>query len=172
MMYSLRRLPVRGSRTLQMMPVSTKPKDSEGGSNKEKEDQQFTAYSLLAHKHNVNLSADDALEFLDYHTKGVTIQVRRWTQETYFYLVTLWFHVTEFNRPNQGIADGQYRVHLRNRTYDCGTFDALHYLCAHAVTVCQNLRLDPMSYIDKVYKIEYLYNVWRHVFPPVLDEHK
>ncbi|KAK5825460.1 hypothetical protein PVK06_020297 [Gossypium arboreum] len=34
----------------------------------------------------------------------------------------------------------------------------------------QNLRLDPMSYVDEVYKIEYMYNVWRHVLPPVSDE--
>ncbi|KAH1063335.1 hypothetical protein J1N35_028322 [Gossypium stocksii] len=36
---------------------------------------------------------------------------------------------------------------------------------------CQNFCLDPMSYVDEVYKIEYMYNVWRHVFPPVPNEH-
>ncbi|PPR94799.1 hypothetical protein GOBAR_AA25869 [Gossypium barbadense] len=84
----------------------------------------------------------------------------------------LWFHVTEFDRPNQGIVGGQYRVHLTNRTCDCGRFDALRYPCAHVIAACQNLRLDPMSYVDEVYNIEYMYNVWRHVFPPVPDEHK
>ncbi|MFQ6643611.1 hypothetical protein Gotur_017407, partial [Gossypium turneri] len=84
----------------------------------------------------------------------------------------LWFRMTEFDRPHQGVLGGQYRVHLRNRTCDCGKFDALHYPCAHVITACQNLRLDPMSYVDEVYKLENMYNVWRHVFPPVPDERK
>ncbi|MFQ6661328.1 hypothetical protein Gotur_029525, partial [Gossypium turneri] len=29
-----------------------------------------------------------------------------------------------------------------------------------------------MSYVDEVYKLENMYNIWRHVFPPVLDERK
>ncbi|KAK5802645.1 hypothetical protein PVK06_030256 [Gossypium arboreum] len=37
---------------------------------------------------------------------------------------------------------------------------------------CQNLRLDPMSYVDDVYKLEYMYNMWRHIFPIVPDECK
>ncbi|MFQ6637048.1 hypothetical protein Gotur_012690 [Gossypium turneri] len=40
----------------------------------------------------------------------------------------LWFHVTEFDRLHQGVVGGQYRIHLRNRTCDCGMFDALRYL--------------------------------------------
>ncbi|XP_052885298.1 uncharacterized protein LOC128293806 [Gossypium arboreum] len=82
----------------------------------------------------------------------------------------LWFRVTEFDRPHEGIIGGQYRVHLRNRTCDCGRFDALRYPCAHVIAACQNLRLDPMSCIDEVNKLETMYNVCRHVFPPVSDE--
>ncbi|XP_052886922.1 uncharacterized protein LOC128295399 [Gossypium arboreum] len=37
---------------------------------------------------------------------------------------------------------------------------------------CQNLRLDPMSYVDDVYKLEYMYNMWRHIFPLVPNERK
>ncbi|MFQ6649821.1 hypothetical protein Gotur_022735, partial [Gossypium turneri] len=84
----------------------------------------------------------------------------------------LWFRVTEFDRPHQGVIGGQYRVHLRNRTCDCGMFDTLHYPCGHVIAACQNLRLNPMSYVDEVYKLENIYNVWRHIFPPVLDERK
>ncbi|MFQ6656028.1 hypothetical protein Gotur_026309, partial [Gossypium turneri] len=84
----------------------------------------------------------------------------------------LWFRVMEFDRPHQGVVGGQYRVHLRNRTCDCGKFDALRYPCAHVIAACQKLRLDPMSYVDEVYKLENMYNVWRHVFPPVPDERK
>ncbi|MFQ6624111.1 hypothetical protein Gotur_004321, partial [Gossypium turneri] len=84
----------------------------------------------------------------------------------------LWFRVTEFDRQHQGVAGGQYRVHLRNMTCDCRKFDALRYPCAHVIAACQKLRLDPMSYVDKVYKLENMYNVWRHVFPPVSDTRK
>ncbi|PPS16998.1 hypothetical protein GOBAR_AA03578 [Gossypium barbadense] len=84
----------------------------------------------------------------------------------------LWFRVTEFDRPNQGIIARQYRAHLRNKTCDCGVFDALRYPCTHVIAACQNLRLDPITYVDQVYKIEYMYNMWRHVFPPITDERK
>ncbi|KAK5846385.1 hypothetical protein PVK06_002671 [Gossypium arboreum] len=89
-------------------------------------------------------------------------------RETYFRLVALF----QNKQPYEGIIGGQYRVHLRNRTYDCGRFDALRYLYAHVIAACQNLRLDPMSYVDEVYKLETMYNVWRHVFPPIPDERK
>ncbi|KAH1056549.1 hypothetical protein J1N35_034614 [Gossypium stocksii] len=84
----------------------------------------------------------------------------------------LWFRVTEFDRPQEGIIGRQYHVHLRNRTCDCGRFDALRYPCAHVITACQNLRIDPMSYVDEVYRIQTMYNVRRHVFPPVSDKRK
>ncbi|KAK5793488.1 hypothetical protein PVK06_034637 [Gossypium arboreum] len=58
------------------------------------------------------------------------------------------------------------------RTCNCGAFDTLRYPCAHAFAAYQNLRLDPMRYVDEVYKIENMYNVWRHVFPSVPDERK
>ncbi|PPS00657.1 hypothetical protein GOBAR_AA20008 [Gossypium barbadense] len=83
----------------------------------------------------------------------------------------LWFHVTKFDRPHEGIIGGQYREHLRNKTCDCGRFGALHYPCAHVIAACQNLRLDPMSYVDEVYELETMYNVWRHIFSPVPYEH-
>ncbi|XP_052887977.1 uncharacterized protein LOC128296587 [Gossypium arboreum] len=98
------------------------------------------------------------------HHLSITSVVR----ETYFHLAALF--LKRAARLNQGIVGGQSRVHLTNRTCDCGRFDALRYPCAHVIAACQNLRLDPMSYVDEVYKIEYMYKVWRHVFPPVSDE--
>ncbi|XP_052874553.1 uncharacterized protein LOC128280449 [Gossypium arboreum] len=80
------------------------------------------------------------------------------------------FPVTEFNRPHEGIIGRQYHVHLINRTCDCGRLDALRYPYGYVIAACQNLRLNPMSYVDEVYKLETMYNVWRHVFPPIPDE--
>ncbi|MFQ6656702.1 hypothetical protein Gotur_026693 [Gossypium turneri] len=45
-------------------PIPTEPEDVEGGSDEE-EDLQFRAYSPPTHMHNVDLSADDALELPD-----------------------------------------------------------------------------------------------------------
>ncbi|MFQ6632704.1 hypothetical protein Gotur_011391, partial [Gossypium turneri] len=45
-------------------PIPTEPEDVEGGSDEEK-NPRFRAYSPPAHMHNVDLSADDALEFPD-----------------------------------------------------------------------------------------------------------
>ncbi|KAH1031603.1 hypothetical protein J1N35_043777 [Gossypium stocksii] len=46
----------------ELEPVPIEP---EGGSDAEEEDPQFRAYSPPTHMHNVDLSGDDALEFLD-----------------------------------------------------------------------------------------------------------
>ncbi|MFQ6664883.1 hypothetical protein Gotur_031845, partial [Gossypium turneri] len=43
-------------------PIPTEPDDAERSSNK-KENSRFRVYSPPAHMHNVDLSADDALEF-------------------------------------------------------------------------------------------------------------
>ena len=45
-------------------PILTEPEDAERSSDDE-ENPRFRAYSPPAHMHNVNLSADDALDFPD-----------------------------------------------------------------------------------------------------------
>ncbi|MFQ6622712.1 hypothetical protein Gotur_002114, partial [Gossypium turneri] len=45
-------------------PIPTEPEDAERSSDEE-ENPRFRAYSPPAHMHNVDLSVDDALEFLD-----------------------------------------------------------------------------------------------------------
>ncbi|XP_052477417.1 uncharacterized protein LOC128032742 [Gossypium raimondii] len=62
-------------------PIPTEPEDVEGGSDEE-EDPRFRAYSPSCHMHNVDLSADDALEFpnlphrLHDHTSSVLDSVQ------------------------------------------------------------------------------------------------
>ncbi|KAH1082228.1 hypothetical protein J1N35_021989 [Gossypium stocksii] len=90
-------------------------------------------------------------------------------RETYFYLAALF---PKRAVSYKGQMQGGHNEPMYYRSCDCGMFEALHYPCTHAIAACQNLRLDPMRYVDEVYKIEYMYNVWRHVFLPVPDEHK
>ncbi|KAK5794089.1 hypothetical protein PVK06_035290 [Gossypium arboreum] len=76
----------------------------------------------------------------------------------------------EFDKPNQGIVKGAYYVNLRQRTYGCGRFDTLCFPCTHAIVAYSSVRLDHMSFVDEVYKLEHLYNVWNYEFPPILNE--
>ncbi|KAH1082788.1 hypothetical protein J1N35_022549 [Gossypium stocksii] len=73
-------------------------------------------------------------------------------------------------RVDLGIVRGEYHVDLKQRTYNCRSFDTLGFQCAHASAACSNQRLDHMSFVDEVYKLEHMYNAWRNVFPLVLDE--
>ncbi|KAK5793665.1 hypothetical protein PVK06_034817 [Gossypium arboreum] len=65
----------------------------------------------------------------------------------------LWFRVTKFDKLDQGVALGVYRVHLRTRTCDCVICDALCYPCAYAIADCMNFHLHPMGFVDDVYKL-------------------
>ena len=61
-------------------------------------------------------------------------------------------------------------MHLQRRTCDCGHFDALRFPCAHAIAACAQVRLDHMRFINDVYRLQNMYTVWNHEFPPVPDE--
>ncbi|KAH1047205.1 hypothetical protein J1N35_037989 [Gossypium stocksii] len=109
-------------------------------------------------------------ECINFVLKGTRhLPITSVVRETYFRLVALF---PKRAASYKGQMQGGHVWCRKNRTCDCGSFDALRYPCAHAIATCQNIRLDPMSYVDDVYKIEHMYNVWRHVFSPVPDERK
>ncbi|PPS16953.1 hypothetical protein GOBAR_AA03616 [Gossypium barbadense] len=163
-------------------PIPTIPEDVEGGSDDEEKDPRFRAYSPPAHMHNVDLSQDDALEFPDlpYRRRdrtsssldsgelevGVSEDHPKMNSDM---LATLILPTVKAD-PRTSVPVLITNIRSQLRTCDCGKFDALRYPCAHVIATCQNLRLDPMSYVDEVYKLETMYNVWRHVFPPVPNE--
>ncbi|KAH1038002.1 hypothetical protein J1N35_039745 [Gossypium stocksii] len=80
------------------------------------------------------------------------------------------FWVMQFDRPDQSIAEGVYRVNLRRQTCDCGRFETLRFSCAHAIAACSLICLDHMSFVDEVYKIQHMYNVWKYEFQKVPNE--
>ncbi|XP_072078106.1 uncharacterized protein [Arachis hypogaea] len=58
----------------------------------------------------------------------------------------------------------------RDRTCDCGYFQALHYPCCHAIACCAQSRLDWATYIHEVYTMSKVFNVYRMGFlPPILE---
>ncbi|MED6210753.1 hypothetical protein PIB30_067067 [Stylosanthes scabra] len=64
------------------------------------------------------------------------------------------FEVTQIS-PTGGFSLGSYRVSLRERRCDCGSFQALHYSCMHAVACCAHTRVNWTTYVHDVYKMSF-----------------
>ncbi|KAK5793361.1 hypothetical protein PVK06_034504 [Gossypium arboreum] len=78
--------------------------------------------------------------------------------------------VTEYVRPVQKMSGASYRVDLSKGTCNCGRFQALRFPYAHVIVACAKVRIEYMSYINDVYKLERMHNVWRAEFLSILDE--
>lgn len=61
------------------------------------------------------------------------------------------FRVMEQASPDQEMSDASYCVNLNEGNYDCGRFQALQYLCAHAIAAYGHLRIYYAPYINNVY---------------------
>ncbi|XP_057738164.1 uncharacterized protein LOC130955342 isoform X1 [Arachis stenosperma] len=70
-----------------------------------------------------------------------------------------------------GYNFGAYRVSLKERRCDCGYFQALHYPCKHVLIACASQRIDWTTYVDSVYRMSSVFNVYKMVFsaPPHED---
>ncbi|XP_025617139.1 uncharacterized protein [Arachis hypogaea] len=80
--------------------------------------------------------------------------------------------VIEELAPTAGwIAMSVCRVSLSARTCDCGYFQALHYPCRHVLAACSFCRLDWRIYVDDVYRMKTVFNVYNMGFsPPIQDD--
>ncbi|KAH1098510.1 hypothetical protein J1N35_015431 [Gossypium stocksii] len=72
--------------------------------------------------------------------------------------------------PERGVIGVAYRIDLRQMTCDYGRFQALCYPCTHPIVACASERIDCMTYVDEVYRLEQAYNVWKSEFPPIPSE--
>ncbi|KAK5812928.1 hypothetical protein PVK06_028372 [Gossypium arboreum] len=101
-------------------PISTKPEDGERSSDEE-EDPLFMAYSPLVCMYNVNLSEDDALEFLDLpHKRCFT----RSSQDGFRY--DSWLNTTNSEgepRTSVPVLIANTRSKLRLRRHVCPQYD-------------------------------------------------
>ncbi|KAE8682295.1 DNA polymerase eta, putative isoform 3 [Hibiscus syriacus] len=77
------------------------------------------------------------------------------------------FRVTELPRPLQGIEPVSLRVNLRDRTCDCGFFQALKYPCSHVIATCSHTRQDYNHFVDPVYLLSEVFKVYEFEFPPI-----
>ncbi|MED6118009.1 hypothetical protein PIB30_115442, partial [Stylosanthes scabra] len=79
------------------------------------------------------------------------------------------FEVTQIS-PTGGFSLGSYRVSLPGRRCDCGSFQALHYPCMHAVACCAHTRVNWAFYVHDVYKMSEVFSVYRMSFTPPIPE--
>ncbi|XP_016207376.1 uncharacterized protein LOC107647844 [Arachis ipaensis] len=80
--------------------------------------------------------------------------------------------IVEELAPTAGrIAMSVCRVSLSARTCDYGYFQALHYPCRHVLAACSFCRLDWRTYVDDVYRMKTVFNVYKMGFsPPIHDD--
>lgn len=91
--------------------------------------------------------------------------------------------VTNFSRSNESFVVqetqhmgssgvGTYRVRLMERWCDCGHFQAFHYPCKHVLAACgyPEVHLDWTSFVDDVYSMRSVFNVYRMEFQPASNE--
>ncbi|KAL4397361.1 uncharacterized protein [Arachis hypogaea] len=80
--------------------------------------------------------------------------------------------VIEELAPTTGrIAMSVCRVSLSARTCDCRYFQALYYPCRHVLVACSFCRLDWRTYVDEVYRMKTVFNVYKMGFsPPIQDD--
>ncbi|KAE8703154.1 Synaptotagmin-1 [Hibiscus syriacus] len=82
--------------------------------------------------------------------------------------------LNELQRPLQGIEAVSLRVHLRDRTCDCGFFQALKYPCSHVIAAYSHTRQDYNHFVDPIYILSEVFKggwdvkgwVFRGIAPP------
>ncbi|XP_016195641.1 uncharacterized protein LOC107636660 [Arachis ipaensis] len=83
------------------------------------------------------------------------------------------FVVDEIAPTGERIALSTCRVSLSLCTYDCGYFQNLHYPCRHMFVAYSYCRLDWRTYVDNVYCLSTMFNVYKMGFsPPIHDDLK
>ncbi|XP_025685582.1 uncharacterized protein [Arachis hypogaea] len=72
--------------------------------------------------------------------------------------------------PTGNFSLGTYPVSLRDRTCDCGYFQALHYPWCHAIACCTQSRLDWTTYVHEVYTMSKVFSIYQIGFLPLILE--
>ncbi|XP_027368864.1 uncharacterized protein LOC113874849 [Abrus precatorius] len=84
--------------------------------------------------------------------------------------------VTQFDRCNEAfdVQDlsntEEYRVHLRQNYCDCGNLQTDRYPCRHVIAACCSQNIDWRAYVNEVYTINEVCNVYKKEFGIVGNE--
>ncbi|XP_016195361.1 uncharacterized protein LOC107636357 [Arachis ipaensis] len=80
------------------------------------------------------------------------------------------FVVDEIAPMGGRIALSACRLLLSAQTCDCDYFQALHYLCRHVLAACSYCKLDWRTYVDDVYRLTSIFNVYNMGFSPSIAD--
>lgn len=100
----------------------------------------------------------------DNRRKANSHIVRSFTRENQEFLVE------ELVNPLEGRPAGKFKVNLKDTWCDCGKFQTLHFPCSHVIAACASVHVDYMQFVDPVYKLENIFNVYRQEFQVVGNE--
>lgn len=118
--------------------------------------------AMMAAGHNYCETVTNAMQ--ENRRKANSHLVRGFTRTNQSFLVE------ELENPQEGGVASTYKVNLNERWCDCGKFQAHRYPCSHVVAACAHIHVDCMLYIDSVYRLETINNVYRHEFQPIGNE--
>ncbi|KAL4349875.1 uncharacterized protein DS421_10g295900 [Arachis hypogaea] len=80
------------------------------------------------------------------------------------------FIVDEITSTGGRIALSNCRISLSGQICDYSYFQALHYACCHVLAACSYCRLDWRTYIDDVYRVNIMFNVYKMDFSPSIHD--
>ena len=61
------------------------------------------------------------------------------------------------------------RVNLTDRSCDCGEFQVEKFPCAHVFAACANVSLDPTQFVNRVFRLDTIMNIYSNEFQPIGD---
>ncbi|XP_039129077.1 uncharacterized protein LOC120265263 [Dioscorea cayenensis subsp. rotundata] len=80
------------------------------------------------------------------------------------------FMVDEMSPPQCGRQASTFRINLRSHWCDCGAFQTLHFPCRHVLAACSHIRLHWEEYVDNVYRLQTVFNVYHKEFEPISNK--
>ncbi|XP_039119941.1 uncharacterized protein LOC120256298 [Dioscorea cayenensis subsp. rotundata] len=80
------------------------------------------------------------------------------------------FMVDEMAPPQYGGIAGSYRIDLRKQWCYCGEFQTFHFPCRHVLAACAYIHLHWQAYVDNVYRLATIFNVYHKEFQTMSNE--
>ena len=110
----------------------------------------------------VSKKVEEDLQRMDQFT--VTYRVRLYDRELQL------FEVEDAYNHSTHVAGDIMRVDLINHKCQCGRFTAKRYPCSHVLAVCKMAHLNHYDYVDPVFSISYISQVYATHWYPIGNE--
>ncbi|KAG7594660.1 Zinc finger PMZ-type [Arabidopsis thaliana x Arabidopsis arenosa] len=112
-----------------------------------------------------NVYTEHVMEKLEEFTKDSVTCVVTPLERDAFEVST----VSKKKKRYMGVVDVSTRgiVQLNDSTCTCGKFQRNKFPCLHALAVCDNLKINPLQYVDDCYTLERYHKTYAATFSPV-----